>query len=63
MKPWFICLVVALLCVTSFGREDPAEMLERDWRAEAAKAKLSPAAIKHLEQEKVLMTQDEFLQC
>lgn len=63
MKPWFICLVVALLCVASFGREDPAEMLERDWRAEAANAKLSPAAIKHLEQEKVLMTKDEFLQC
>jgi hypothetical protein len=63
MKSWFICLVVALPCVTSFGREDPAETLERDWRAEAAKAKLSPAAIKHLEQEKVLMTQDEFLQC
>ena len=63
MKPWLICLVVALLNVTSSGREDPAEMLERDWRTEATKAKLSAAAIKHLEQEKVLMTQDEFLQC
>jgi len=63
MKPWFICLVVALLNFTSFGREDPAEVLERGWQAEAAKAKLSPAAIKHLEQEKVLMTKDEFLQC
>lgn len=38
-------------------------MLERDWRDSAAEAKLSPAAIKHLEQEKVLMTSDEFLQC
>lgn len=63
MNPRFICLLIVLLNVASFGRENPAEVLERDWRDEAAKAKLSPAAIKHLEQEKVLMTKDEFLQC
>jgi len=63
MRPWFIYLVVALLTVASSGRDDPVEALERDWRAAADEAKLSPAAIKHLEREKVLMTKDEYLQC
>lgn len=64
MRLWCFCLIAAVFtAISTYGRDDPAAMLERDWRDSAAEAKLSPAAIKHLEQEKVLMTSDEFLQC
>lgn len=67
MRSWLIriCLTAAILPAPSLllGREDPEAVLERDWRTTAAEAKLSPAAIQHLEKEKVLMTKDEFLQC
>lgn len=65
MRSWSIPLLVVGVFMTgaSLGREDPAEVLERDWHAEAEQAKLSPADIKHLEHEKVLMTRGEYLQC
>ncbi len=67
MRSWLIriCLTVAILPspLQLLGREDPEAVLERNWRTAAAEAKLSAAAIQHLEKEKVLMTRKEFLQC
>lgn len=58
-----MCLTALLMPVLSLGKDDPAAMLKENWHEIAAKAKLSAAAIKHLEREKVLMTKDELLQC
>lgn len=66
MKSWLtrICLLITLAAAPALqGREDPEAMLESDWHTLAEKAQLSAAAIKHLENEKVLMTKKEFLQC
>lgn len=67
MKSWLIRLCLFIIIASApavvFGREDPEAVLERDWRTTAAEAKLSPAAIQHLEKEKVLMTKEEFFQC